>query len=126
MRINPHNRNEAYVTVAGLDEDVFIDGYIDRNRALEGDTVVVELVDKSQWKVRKTAKSDVDVEEDIAVVEEVVEELLDDEQLDNDERTVEDVIVTGMHSHITIILVVVVVLTNEYYYCHHCYLFIIF
>lgn len=84
------------MTVVGLGEDVFIDGYIDRNRALEGDTVVVELVDKSLWKVRKTAqKPEGEEEDEMAVVEEVVEELLDDEQLDNDERIVEDVVVAG-------------------------------
>lgn len=95
LRINPHNRNEAYVTVEGLNEDVYIDGYIDRNRALEGDAVVVELKDKGLWKLRKTTTTTVREEEEVEVVEEVVEELLEDEQIDNDERTIEDVIVAG-------------------------------
>jgi hypothetical protein len=92
LRINPHNRNDAYVTVEGLDQDVYIDGYIHRNRALEGDTVVVELVDKSQWKTRKTAKEE--------EVEELVEELLDDEQIDNDKRSPDDIFLTGKNLNI--------------------------
>ncbi|KAG0239001.1 hypothetical protein BGX31_003124 [Mortierella sp. GBA43] len=46
IRINRRNRSEAYATVDVLpDGDVFISGSRDRNRALEGETVGIELFD---------------------------------------------------------------------------------
>jgi len=72
LRINAHNRTEAYATCEGLPLDVFIDGTIARNRALEGDIVVVELLkDLEKWKVYKDAKEEES--------EEVVDELLEGE-----------------------------------------------
>lgn len=37
-------------TVKGLPRDVFIDGYMHRNRAFHGDIVVVRLINESQTK----------------------------------------------------------------------------
>ncbi|CAO3632123.1 unnamed protein product [Cunninghamella echinulata] len=48
LRINQRKRLEAYVTCDELDDDIFIYGLNARNRALEGDTVIVELVDLEQ------------------------------------------------------------------------------
>ncbi|CAO3639567.1 unnamed protein product [Cunninghamella blakesleeana] len=45
LRINYKNRMEAYVTSEELDDDIFIYGMDTRNRALDGDTVIVQLVD---------------------------------------------------------------------------------
>ncbi|KAF9185180.1 hypothetical protein BGZ50_003238, partial [Haplosporangium sp. Z 11] len=46
LRINKRNRSDAYVTVDSLPEgDVYICGSKDRNRALEGDVVGIELID---------------------------------------------------------------------------------
>ncbi|KAF9982896.1 hypothetical protein BGZ75_005650 [Mortierella antarctica] len=46
LRINKRNRSDAYVTVDTLPEgDVYICGSKDRNRALEGDVVGIELID---------------------------------------------------------------------------------
>ncbi|KAG0017267.1 hypothetical protein BGZ80_008453 [Entomortierella chlamydospora] len=46
LRINKRDRSEAYVTVDTLPEgDVYICGSKDRNRALEGDVVGIELID---------------------------------------------------------------------------------
>ncbi|KAF9579141.1 hypothetical protein BGW38_004730, partial [Lunasporangiospora selenospora] len=46
LRINKRNRSDAYVTVDSLpDGDVYICGSKDRNRALEGDVVGIELID---------------------------------------------------------------------------------
>ncbi|CEP13420.1 hypothetical protein [Parasitella parasitica] len=54
LRINKRNRSDAYVTCENLDADIFINGQHDRNRALDGDTVVVELLDlESVWAKKK-------------------------------------------------------------------------
>lgn len=45
LRVNKKNRSDAYVSTNGLlDADIFICGSKDRNRALEGDLVAVELL----------------------------------------------------------------------------------
>ncbi|CAO3653451.1 unnamed protein product [Mucor hiemalis] len=54
IRINKRNRTDAYVTCETLDADIFINGQHDRNRALEGDKVVVELLDlETVWAKKK-------------------------------------------------------------------------
>jgi protein SSD1 len=45
LRVNKKNRSDAYVTSTDLDADIFICGSKDRNRALEGDFVAIELLD---------------------------------------------------------------------------------
>ncbi|KAI5297814.1 hypothetical protein KEM56_004527 [Ascosphaera pollenicola] len=45
LRVNRKNRSDAYVTTPELEADIFICGSKDRNRALEGDLVAVELLD---------------------------------------------------------------------------------
>jgi protein SSD1 len=45
LRVNKKNRSDAYVTTTLLDADIFICGSKDRNRALEGDLVAVELLE---------------------------------------------------------------------------------
>lgn len=46
LRVNKKNRSDAYVSTNGLlDADIFICGSKDRNRALEGDLVAVELLE---------------------------------------------------------------------------------
>lgn len=45
LRVNKKNRSDAYVTTNDLDADIFICGSKDRNRALEGDMVAIELLD---------------------------------------------------------------------------------
>lgn len=45
LRVNKKNRSDAYVSTDGLlDADIFICGSKDRNRALEGDSVAIELL----------------------------------------------------------------------------------
>ncbi|KAI8642630.1 hypothetical protein BD408DRAFT_343876 [Parasitella parasitica] len=54
LRINKRNRSDAYVTCENLEADIFISGQHDRNRALDGDTVVVEPLDlESVWAKKK-------------------------------------------------------------------------
>ncbi|CAM6089525.1 unnamed protein product [Calypogeia fissa] len=49
LRVNPHYRSEAYVTLEGVPTDILIDGLISQNRAMEGDVVVVQLNSTSHW-----------------------------------------------------------------------------
>lgn len=54
LRVNHKNRSDAYVTTDALDADIFICGSKDRNRALEGDLVAVELLDVSEvWDAKR-------------------------------------------------------------------------
>ncbi|CAO3587453.1 unnamed protein product [Absidia cylindrospora] len=45
LRVNKRNRSDAYVACEELDDDIYVCGSRDRNRALEGDVVAVRLVD---------------------------------------------------------------------------------
>ncbi|KAL2624039.1 hypothetical protein R1flu_008284 [Riccia fluitans] len=49
LRVNPHCRTEAYVTLEGVPMDILIDGLSAQNRAMEGDVVVVQLNSFSVW-----------------------------------------------------------------------------
>ncbi|ODQ68117.1 RNB-domain-containing protein [Nadsonia fulvescens var. elongata DSM 6958] len=55
LRVNKKNRSDAYVSTEGLlDADIFICGSKDRNRALEGDLVAIELLDVDEvWDSKK-------------------------------------------------------------------------
>lgn len=54
LRVNKKNRSDAYVSTDLLDDDIFICGSKDRNRALEGDFVAVELLDVDEvWSAKK-------------------------------------------------------------------------
>ncbi|PYH95943.1 exoribonuclease R [Aspergillus ellipticus CBS 707.79] len=54
LRVNKKNRSDAYVTTPDLDADIFICGSKDRNRALEGDYVAIELLDVDEvWSQKK-------------------------------------------------------------------------
>ncbi|WFD35078.1 Translational repressor [Malassezia cuniculi] len=54
LRVNKRNRSDAWVTTEVLDRDIFISGSKDRNRALEGDLVAVELLDPVDvWMIKK-------------------------------------------------------------------------
>ena len=43
LRINAKNRQQAFVTIEGLDIDVYLDGEMARNRGLNSDLVVLSL-----------------------------------------------------------------------------------
>uniref|UniRef100_A0A3Q2QXN8 DIS3-like exonuclease 2 n=1 Tax=Fundulus heteroclitus TaxID=8078 RepID=A0A3Q2QXN8_FUNHE len=57
LRINPKNYTEAFVPSPDDTRDIFLDGVVARNRALNGDIVVVEILPRDQWKV---VRSDTD------------------------------------------------------------------
>ncbi len=51
LRINAKNRQQAFVTIEGLDIDVYLDGEVARNRGLNSDLVVLSLSeDRTTWK----------------------------------------------------------------------------
>ncbi|XP_053567888.1 DIS3-like exonuclease 2 [Bombina bombina] len=60
LRINPKKFHEAFLPSPDGLRDIFIDGVVSRNRALNGDVVVVKLLPREQWKVIKSDASDSD------------------------------------------------------------------
>ncbi|XP_045119131.1 DIS3-like exonuclease 2 isoform X2 [Portunus trituberculatus] len=51
LRINPKNYEDAYISAPDGGTDIYIGGVPDRNAALHGDVVAVELCPSQQWKV---------------------------------------------------------------------------
>uniref|UniRef100_A0A8C0BE11 RNB domain-containing protein n=1 Tax=Buteo japonicus TaxID=224669 RepID=A0A8C0BE11_9AVES len=62
LRINPKKYHEAFIPSPDGTRDIFIDGVVARNRALNGDIVIVKLLPKEQWKVIKADGSDKEAE----------------------------------------------------------------
>ncbi|KAL7414362.1 hypothetical protein BDY24DRAFT_36922 [Mrakia frigida] len=58
LRVNKRNRSDAYIATEVLDADIYISGSRDRNRALDGDTVAVELLDVDEVWASKKEKED--------------------------------------------------------------------
>ena len=58
LRVNKKNRSDAYVSTDLLESDIFICGSKDRNRALEGDVVAVELLDVDEVWAQKREKEE--------------------------------------------------------------------
>lgn len=53
FRINKRNRHDAYVTIDNSDQDIYIPGLRAQNRALNGDTVLVSLMEGDQLKLEQ-------------------------------------------------------------------------
>ncbi|KAF2352189.1 DIS3-like exonuclease 2 [Trinorchestia longiramus] len=51
LRINPKNYEDAYISAPGGGTDIYIGGVRDRNAALHGDVVALELLPPEEWKV---------------------------------------------------------------------------
>ena len=66
LRVNKKNRSDAYVTTTDLDADIFICGSKDRNRALEGDLVAIELLDVDEVWGQKREKEEKKKRKDIS------------------------------------------------------------
>ncbi|XP_057283336.1 DIS3-like exonuclease 2 isoform X3 [Pezoporus wallicus] len=62
LRINPKKYHEAFIPSPDGTRDIFIDGVVARNRALNSDIVVVKLLPKEQWKVIKPDGCDKETE----------------------------------------------------------------
>ncbi|KAM9459342.1 DIS3-like exonuclease 2 isoform 1-T3 [Salvelinus alpinus] len=54
IRINPKKYHEAFIAAPDGKRDIFLDGTAARNRALNGDVVVVQVFPQEQWKVVKS------------------------------------------------------------------------
>lgn len=67
LRVNKKNRSDAYVSTQDglLDADIFICGSKDRNRALEGDLVAIELLDVDEVWNQKREKEEKKKRKDI-------------------------------------------------------------
>ncbi|XP_070701594.1 DIS3-like exonuclease 2 isoform X2 [Pempheris klunzingeri] len=59
LRINPKKYHEAFIPSPDDMRDIFLDGIVARNRALNSDVVVVKILPREQWKV---VRSDTDCE----------------------------------------------------------------
>ncbi|XP_068197004.1 DIS3-like exonuclease 2 [Antennarius striatus] len=51
LRINPKNYHDAYISSPNDEWDIFLDGVVPRNRALNGDIVAVQVLPRKEWKV---------------------------------------------------------------------------
>ncbi|CAH8313023.1 unnamed protein product [Eruca vesicaria subsp. sativa] len=49
IRVNAHNRSEAYCKIDGVPTDILINGNVGQNRAVEGDIVAIKLDPLSLW-----------------------------------------------------------------------------
>ena len=49
IRVNPHRRWEAYVSLEGVPHDVKLDGFPAQNRTIEGDLVVIAVDPIASW-----------------------------------------------------------------------------
>ncbi|KNA06649.1 hypothetical protein SOVF_179120 [Spinacia oleracea] len=49
LRVNAHNRHEAYCTIEGVPTDVFVNGIPRQNRAVEGDVVAIKVDSPHLW-----------------------------------------------------------------------------
>ncbi|XP_072264414.1 DIS3-like exonuclease 2 isoform X2 [Pyxicephalus adspersus] len=58
LRINPRKFHEAFLPSPDGLRDIFIDGVVPRNRALNGDVVVIKLLPQDKWKVVKSEASE--------------------------------------------------------------------
>ena len=56
FRVNAGARNEGFVTLKGLPNDVFIPGACNQNRAIEGDKVALRIKPPSEWYPPKGAR----------------------------------------------------------------------
>lgn len=55
--MNPNNRKRAFVTVSDLKVDVMVDGFVQQNRALDGDVVVLQLLQPNLWPKHATGNN---------------------------------------------------------------------
>lgn len=60
LRVNPTSKYRAYLTVDGILVDIMIDNIKDRNRAMDGDLVAIQILPEHKWMPNKepTIKGD--------------------------------------------------------------------
>ncbi|XP_073928101.1 DIS3-like exonuclease 2 isoform X2 [Castor canadensis] len=118
LRINPKKFHEAFIPSPDGDRDIFIDGVVARNRALNGDLVVVKLLPEEQWKLIKPESNDKDTEaaDESDLPEElcghhlpqqslkgyndspdvIIEAQFDDSDIEDKHNTTQDVLIDGV------------------------------
>merc|ERR1712154_298025 len=86
ISLSRFNPNVAYINVDGLDRDIRISGFVDRNRAFHGDKVAVSIYPEIEWlsAIRpeiKDFQNRLDERDRLKLVEtEEIEEELEDDQ----------------------------------------------
>lgn len=112
LRINKRNRAESYVTVKGRDQDIFIQGVVARNRALNGDIVVIELLvgaehDKQIEMLKQNIQEKSNKEEErlknVSIVDEQEDILIEDimeKEVDEVDEELEDSGITNVSGNI--------------------------
>ena len=85
LRISAKNYEMAWVSLPGFKRDIVILGMLPRNRALDGDIVALEILDKENWKImHNEMKYNEDMVED--TVEKLTHLQLTSEQEGNDDE----------------------------------------
>ena len=90
LRINPKKYQQGYISSSDGKRDILVDGIQNRNRALEGDIVLVELLPKEQWKKLSSSSlaNESLNEKNVSVAEEVENgSLLDSTENDDLDRS---------------------------------------
>lgn len=97
LRINPKKYHEAFIPAPEDTRDIFLDGIVSRNRALNGDVVVVQILPRDQWKV---VRSDTDCEgsSESEVQKENKGQTVQKKRADGADSTPEDELVRKLHS----------------------------
>eukprot|EP00826_Nyctotherus_ovalis_P053286 TRINITY_DN689_c0_g3_i10.p1 TRINITY_DN689_c0_g3~~TRINITY_DN689_c0_g3_i10.p1 ORF type:complete len:890 (+),score=221.42 TRINITY_DN689_c0_g3_i10:129-2798(+) len=91
FRVNPYLPRVAYVTTESLKTDVKVEGFIEQNRALHKDTVVIELLPMKTWKpVCKQEEKEIEKLDDEVAADEISESESEDESSDGSEKLKED------------------------------------
>jgi len=98
VSLSRYNPNVAYVSVDGLNRDIRVSGFVDRNRAFHGDVVAVTIYPKVEW--MQVIKQDIldlkdvlDERDRIRLLEEALEDAALDETDVAEELADEEIVV---------------------------------
>lgn len=54
LRVNRYNCSEGWVASESVGQDILVSGWVDMNRAMDGDVVALEILPEAQWKAEST------------------------------------------------------------------------
>jgi len=98
VSLSRYNPSVAYVSVDGLDRDIRISGFVDRNRAFQGDIVTVSIYPEVEWMqaIRQEVMDFKNVldQRDADKARKLAEEEMEDED-DEEETDVNEVLLDG-------------------------------
>lgn len=86
LRMAQHNQRKGYVNVNGLTVDVLIDGCDKLNRAMDGDTVVVELLPMNKWPQNEKAAKNNEVNNKYSNAQKIETRTVDQLQQQKEEK----------------------------------------